>query len=227
MKLDKKLSIFIPFYNEEKNLSNTVTLVERVAQKQLDEFEILLVNDGSTDRSGEIAFSLQNKNIRFLSMEKNSGFGMAYLRGYKESRHPFALYLCADGDVTENELEELFKNWDGQSNQIQYCLNKKLRNKWRFILSELYIKFLVLLTQKKMNYFNGFNILSTRNKEQLVIRDFGFSSQAYLLLHALNNGHETRQFGMLCKFNDSQSKSINIKSILKTLHFFFYLMGKN
>jgi glycosyltransferase involved in cell wall biosynthesis len=222
LKSEKKLTIFIPFFNEEKNLKSTVEIIFEAARIHLDQFEILLIDDGSTDHSNDIAAKLTNDKIQLVTLEKNSGFGLAFMHGYNLSQYEFALYLCADGDVTSKELGDLLHNWDGKSNQIQFCQNGRDRNYSRYLLSQVYTKILCVLTKRKIHYFNGFNILSTKNKEQLPLRDFGFSSQAYVMFHALKNNIETKEFGIFCKFNDSGSKSISTKNIFKTLQFLAY-----
>lgn len=224
MKALKNLSIFIPFYNEEKNLQSTVSLIQRAARAKLHAFEIILVDDGSTDDSGRIAQSMSGPDLRVITLERNSGFGIAYLTGFQESRYPFAMYLCADGDVTEKELLDLFENWDGASNQIQYCTNGRERHFWRYCLSQFYTWTLSLLGGKHLPYFNGFNILSTANKDKITAKDFGFSTQAYLTLHAVKSPFTTHTFGMKCQFNDAGSKSINFRNVLKTLKFFSFVL---
>ena len=78
-------SVIVPVYNVEKYLNRCV---DSLLGQEFDDFEILLINDGSTDRSAEIAKSYTNyKTIKFVDKKENSGlsntrnFGMRMARG--------------------------------------------------------------------------------------------------------------------------------------------------
>ena len=64
MKLIDQLSVFFPAYNEEKSLKSTVEKTDKVLQKIARDYEMIIVNDGSKDKTGEIADRLAAKNKR-------------------------------------------------------------------------------------------------------------------------------------------------------------------
>ncbi len=77
------LSVIIPAYNEEKTISATLLAVDQYLQKQNFESEILLVSDGSTDKTVEIVTDFQKsiKNLRLIDNKENHGKGWAVRRG--------------------------------------------------------------------------------------------------------------------------------------------------
>lgn len=109
-----KLSIIVPIYNAEKYLGN---LMESIVDQITDEIEIILVNDGSTDRSLEICKAYEEKytNI-FVKTIENSGSGMARNHGIEMARGDY-LYFPDSDDIMEksaikNILEETEKAYD-------------------------------------------------------------------------------------------------------------------
>jgi glycosyltransferase involved in cell wall biosynthesis len=73
------ISVFLPCYNEEGNLGNVVAALTPELSKLTDRFEIIIVNDGSSDHTGEIADALAgaNPSVRVVHHRKNQGYGAA------------------------------------------------------------------------------------------------------------------------------------------------------
>lgn len=95
-----KLSIVIPAYNEEEAIASTVerTLAAREAimrSSPVDDVEVIVVSDGSTDRTVEIAKEFDQ--IKLIAFEKNRGYGAAIKRGFEESSGELVGFLDADG----------------------------------------------------------------------------------------------------------------------------------
>jgi len=82
------LSIVIPMFNEAENVKTTLSRVEESLSTFKGSFEIVAVNDGSTDNTLEILKEIaeKDKRIKVVSYPKNMGRGMALRRGFKESQ---------------------------------------------------------------------------------------------------------------------------------------------
>jgi glycosyltransferase involved in cell wall biosynthesis len=103
---DVLLSVVIPVYNEESTLEE---LVRRV-QKETTRKEIVLVDDGSRDRSPEILARLaQEPGVRVFRHEKNSGKGAALKTGFREARGNIVLIQDADLEYDPAEYQTLLK----------------------------------------------------------------------------------------------------------------------
>jgi glycosyltransferase involved in cell wall biosynthesis len=93
-----ELSVFFPAYNEEENVRSTTEGILRVLPGVADRYEVLIVDDGSADRTGAIADELSenNPNVRVIHHGRNRGYGGALQTGFYNGR--FALIAFVDGD---------------------------------------------------------------------------------------------------------------------------------
>lgn len=87
-----KLSIIIPLYNKEKEIEKTV---KSVLKQDFADFELVIVNDGSTDHSLEIVEHIKDDRIRVVS-QPNAGVSAARNKGISEAKGEFVLLLDAD-----------------------------------------------------------------------------------------------------------------------------------
>lgn len=103
------LSVVIPAYNEEDRVARTLQAVQVYASQALDDFEILVVNDGSRDRTADVvrAFAAQHPQVRLLENDRNRGKGFTVRRGALAARHPFVLFTDADNSTPIEELAKL------------------------------------------------------------------------------------------------------------------------
>ena len=112
-----KLSIVIPALNEEEAIGLTIerTLSARqhiTSSSPVTEIEIIVVSDGSTDRTVEIASSY--KDVNLIIFEENRGYGAAIKRGFEESTGELVSFLDADGTCDPKFFATLCKNLIGK-----------------------------------------------------------------------------------------------------------------
>ena len=104
------LSIIIPAYNEEKRLSNTLIEVDEYLSKQSYTYEILVIDDGSKDKTFQIAKSLvsQVKNLKPLRYEINRGKGYAVKYGMLKAEGDYRLFTDADNSTSIDQVEKMW-----------------------------------------------------------------------------------------------------------------------
>jgi len=102
------LSIFFPCYNDAGTIASLVVLADRTARQFTNNFEIIIVNDGSSDHSKYVLEELQKiyKNLRVIEHKKNRGYGGALRSGFKAASKELVFYTDGDYqyDVTEMGL---------------------------------------------------------------------------------------------------------------------------
>lgn len=123
------ISVIIPLYNKEAIIERTINSVLR--QEHVD-FEVIVVNDGSTDKSAEIVHSIHDKRIRFVE-QKNGGPSKARNTGVKIAQGDWLLFLDADDELVPCALAKLKKLADEHSDAdvIDCCMCLKTKDKIR------------------------------------------------------------------------------------------------
>ena len=104
--LKNGFSIFFPAYNEEENVENTIKKSIEILEQFSCEYEIIIVDDGSQDRTSGIveAYTTKNPSVKLIRHEKNLGYGGALQTGFKNCK--YGLIFFADCDL-QFDLEEL------------------------------------------------------------------------------------------------------------------------
>ncbi|MGA9364077.1 MAG: dolichyl-phosphate beta-glucosyltransferase [Bacteroidota bacterium] len=102
------LSVVIPAYNEEKKIAQDLALVYDYLARQTYEYEVLVVDDGSKDRTYEIVKSLEPKckNLRGIRYEQNRGKGYAVKTGVLQARGEYILFADAGTCVPYQDMEK-------------------------------------------------------------------------------------------------------------------------
>ncbi|BFK82357.1 hypothetical protein I3900191A7_25020 [Clostridium baratii] len=104
-----KISIIIPVYNSEKFLNNTI---ESIIKQNLKNVELILINDCSTDSSGNICeFYKRNfKWIKYIELKENKGVGHARNIGLDMATGDYIHFIDSDDTLVENSYDKLFRN---------------------------------------------------------------------------------------------------------------------
>jgi glycosyltransferase involved in cell wall biosynthesis len=101
--LDIGVSVLIPAFNEEESITGTVEAIRKFKEYVRD-FEIIVINDGSSDRTGEIARTLP---VTLLEHETNCGYGAGLKNGLRNAKHEFILIADADGTYPLEDIPRL------------------------------------------------------------------------------------------------------------------------
>ncbi len=121
------LSVFFPCYNEEANVERTTLAALMACERLVDDYEIIIVNDGSRDRTGEIAERLASEHarVRVVHNNPNRGYGGALQRGFKEATKDWIFYTDGDGQFDFGELEHVLPMLDRHEIVSAYRLDRK------------------------------------------------------------------------------------------------------
>jgi glycosyltransferase involved in cell wall biosynthesis len=100
------LSLVMPGLNEEQNVERAVRRARAALERLTDEFEILVIDDGSRDRTGEIAGALaaEDPRIRVLRNERNLNYGVSLARGIRAARCEWILHDGMDLPLAPEDL---------------------------------------------------------------------------------------------------------------------------
>jgi len=109
-----KLSVIIPAYNEETRLPKTLAAIDEYLRKQDYEYEIIVVNDGSKDKTAEIARNLQFqiKNLRLIDNKENHGKGFGVRQGILEAKGDYRVFTDSDNSTSIDQVEKMWPEFE-------------------------------------------------------------------------------------------------------------------
>lgn len=118
------VSIVVPVYNVERHLS---ICIESLISQSINDIEIILVNDGSNDKSGEICerYSIQDSRVKTIHIS-NSGVSAARNIGIKEVTSPYVMFVDSDDRVDSTMVESLIYKAESEKSDFVMCGYKKV-----------------------------------------------------------------------------------------------------
>ena len=105
------ISVVIPLYNEDESIPELYAWIERVMKEHNFSFEVIFVNDGSTDRSWEVITELSQKSehVKGIKFRRNYGKSPALYCGFKEAEGDVVITMDADLQDSPDEIPELYR----------------------------------------------------------------------------------------------------------------------
>lgn len=192
------LSLILPAYNEENNLRKVVEQALSVLGELIDDYEIIIVNDGSYDRTGEIAEDLARKNphIRIFHHPYNQGYGATLRDGILQARKEWIFICDADQQFDLREINKflpLAGNYD-------FVIGYRIRRRdpvYRRILALVYRYFLLLLFGLKVRDVDcAFKLMRRHILQNSTLMSGGAFVSAELLLRSREKGAKIKQIGI-------------------------------
>jgi len=132
-----ELSVFFPCHNEEKNIENTINKAVLVLNQITPKWQIVLVNDGSTDKTLEKAKILAKKHgnkLKIINHLKNKGYGGAFKTGLYNSKYDWITFTDSDGQFDFSDIKKLIKKQKETNCQVILGYRAKRRDSYTRIL---------------------------------------------------------------------------------------------
>jgi dolichol-phosphate mannosyltransferase len=211
----RRLSIIVPAYNESRSIEGVVENI-KAASANLDDFEILIVDDGSTDDTGKIADELAQKHpeVSVVHHPRNRGFAAAYGSGMARARLDYVTFLPGDNEVSLGSITNIFKAVGTADLVVPYHSTPWNRTWYRRILTWVCVTEINLLFGWHVKYTQGNAVYPTELARILPITTGQFFFITEMLVHALVAGytfvhvpltHQERTYG--------RSKAMSLSNI--------------
>jgi dolichol-phosphate mannosyltransferase len=211
----RTLSIIVPAYNESHAIEGVVANI-KAAASCLDGFEILIVDDGSTDDTGEIADRLarEHPEVTVIHQPQNSGFAAAYGAGLARARLEYVTFLPGDNEVALGSITNIFKAVGTADLVVPYHATPWNRTWYRRFLTWVCVTEINLLFGWRVKYTQGNAVYPTELARKLPITTRHFFFITEMLVHALVAGysfvhvpltHQERTYG--------RSKALSLANI--------------
>lgn len=203
--MEQGLSIMVPAFNEEDNLENTVREIEAGLSGKVKDYEIIIFNDGSTDKTGEIAERLakKQKRIRVVHNNPNRGMGYCYIKGQKLARFKHYMYIPGDNQFPSKGLSLMLDKLGEADIVIPYVTNMHIRPFLRRLVSSTFTFLINFLFSLRVTYYNGPVIHKTALLRGVPQREnSGHAYQAEILVRLIKAGANFVEVG----FNMAERK---------------------
>ena len=185
------LTVFIPAYNEETRIGPTLdTVLRAAAQSGCEDIEILVVNDGSSDRTGEIidGYMKVDSRVRPLHNETNQGIGSSFIRSLGLSTKSRFLIVPGDNDTPFDMLVKIMQHCGKAEVTLGFWLNREERGRFRNVVSQIFNTAYMLSFNIFVQYLNGPTVYPTEKLKALKLRSKKFSICAESTIKLLRSG---------------------------------------
>lgn len=121
------ISVFFPCYNEEENVARTVEKARGVLDQLGADYELIIVNDGSSDHTAEIAdkIAAENRGVKVVHHPTNLGYGAALQSGFRAASKNLIFYTDGDGQFDFSEMPPLLDLMEEYDVVSCYRLNRR------------------------------------------------------------------------------------------------------
>jgi len=192
------LSVVVPFYNEEENVELMVRAIEEKIGPRAGGHEIILVNDGSRDRTGALcdALAVTNPRVRAIHHRTNLGYGAALKSGFTAARHPMIFYTDGDLQFDLAEIDKLLPLTETADIVTGYRINRQ--DPWhRRFNAGVYNTVMRLLFGVRLKDLDcAFKIYRKRIFDRIAVRSDGILISGEILVQAVQQRLVIREVGV-------------------------------
>lgn len=203
------VSFIVPALNEASHVENTVkTIIEAVAESQVGGYEIVLVDDGSTDGTGEIMDRLAGatSHTRAVHNQRNLGFGSAYKQGVAAARCDYVMIVAGDNIMTPASIAAVLNRLGDADIILPYMTDRHRRPFVRRIGSWAYAQVINTLFGYRIRYYNSM-VPRRELLNRITINTSGYSLQAECIVKLLRGGATFVEVGVPHGFGVAKSGS--------------------
>lgn len=192
------LSVFFPCYNEEANVERTTRAALEACRRLTDDFEVIIVDDGSRDRTGEIADRLaaEHDKVQVLHNRPNLGYGGALQAGFHAAVKEWVFYTDGDGQFDFNEIEKLLPLIGQYDIVSAYRLNRQDPPLRRFNAWAWSTLVNIVFRMRVRDVDCAFKLYPRRLFEEIEMRSMGALIDAEVLAKATRRGYSIGQIGV-------------------------------
>lgn len=197
-KRDISISAFFPCYNEETNVEGLVLDAMGVMSGLVRRYEIIIVNDGSTDETGPLAERLcrEHEHLRVVHHTRNYGYGAALTTGFSESRNDWVFFTDGDRQFLMEEVEILLDRMDGCDVVVGFRRKRRDRLHRRLYASawNRLVRHLFDLEVRDVNC--AFKLIRKRALDGITLTSMGAAISLEFLVKIRDSGGRIKEVGV-------------------------------
>jgi glycosyltransferase involved in cell wall biosynthesis len=220
------VSVVIPAYNEEKTIGNVIEETIQIMDSLGLPYEIIVVDDGSTDRTREVA---SRYKATVLSNGRNRGKGYTLRKGFQHAQGDIVVTIDADGSHKPKEIPDLinplFNGADIVAGSRFLGDGKNHTCKLHMLGNHLINTAIMVLTRKLItDSQTGLRAFKREFLQKIHLESYGYEIETEITVKSLKNGFKLKEVPISCekrKYNISRLKILSdgfkiLKTILKS-----------
>lgn len=198
--MDAGITIWMPALNEAKRIEKTLTEVYILAKQMLPEFEILVIDDGSTDDTYNVVSLLAARlgsEIKIIKKEKNEGLGEAFKTAVSLAAFPKVTWFPADNAYLIEGIKNLFTVRNDAAVILGYRENLSMRPPIRRFLSGMVTRYVRFLIGKKITDAQGALVLPVDLCRKITFQFARYNFQMQVLTFILSREIQYKEIPVL------------------------------
>jgi glycosyltransferase involved in cell wall biosynthesis len=214
------LTFVMSALNEEKNVRNAIVSVRHSIDKKGIQADLIVINDGSIDRTKEIILEEMKKDSRIslIDHERPHGVGGSFWEGVQQAKGDVVCFTPGDNENDPDEIIRYLPLLEQVDIVVPFIFNTNVRSRFRRWLSKLYLRIINHTFGLNLNYTNGTVMYRTKVLKTVDLRNFGFLYQAELLIKLIKAGYLFAEVPCgLSQRSFGKSKATSLKSLFNVM----------
>lgn len=212
------LTVIMPCLNEEDNIAAAAHATLAAFEYYGINGQLVIVNDGSLDRTEEIACGLQQRDnrIKLINHPNSQGIGASFWDGVKHASGDFCTWIPGDNENVPEDVLRFFYMANDVDIVVPFICNAEVRSLSRRFISALFRLIVNISFGTNLNYTNGTVIYNTAILRDIELKTTGFFYQAEILIRLIRAGYlyaEVPQF--LNSRAAGKTKALTLKSFIE------------
>ncbi len=190
--MDCSISVIIACLNEEENVGATCqNVLTALNEAGLDDYEIMIFDDGSTDRTGAIADDIAagNPKVKVIHNGTNRGFGYNFKRGIELATKTYVAIFPGDNEIAPFSIKRILSFVGRADIVIPHTINMEIRPYGRRFLSRLFTMIMNSIFCCELQYYNGPCVHRRDLLNKIGVNTSGFAFQAVTLTKLILSGY--------------------------------------
>jgi glycosyltransferase involved in cell wall biosynthesis len=212
-----RVSCVMPAYNEREIIDCAVRRVRESLERLTAEFEIIVVDDGSTDGTGRVLDEMADRRLRVIHFAENTGYGRALRAGFAAAVHPFVFFTDSDDQFDPDDVGRLLP-WVGDADLVVGYRCPRGDGALRSLLSGGYnalVRGMLGLAVRDVNC--AFKLIRRDALHRLALSSDGYAINAEMLALAIRAGLRIREVPVHHRLRRAGQSKVGLGDIPRTL----------
>lgn len=224
----RSITVVLPALNEEAELERSVRTTVAALRDAFDAWELLLYDDGSTDRTGEIADRLAREidGVQAFHHATPQSIGGVLRRGLERAQMRYFMWVDGKGATPRAALDRIFAHCGEADLVVPYAANQQERTLVRRLISSAFRGVLNALFALDLRQYTHLVLCETAAARRISVRTDSYAFQAEALIKLIKSGCSYVQVAVEDDFSREagHSKAFRLRNVLGVAAFFFHVL---